>query len=120
MYFAAALQTKIYGCRVREGDRRQPRSIARAIDGVMFTGPMEGPVKLIALCEGALQGFHDEITDMPHLDYCERLATTVPGPEVEALATKARQHRATQTMEQHTERGITSLRLAPGSPSQTA
>jgi predicted amidohydrolase len=53
---------------------------------------MEGAVKLIALAEGALQGFYDEVTDMPHLEYCDRVAIKVPGPEIAPLAQKAREH----------------------------
>jgi predicted amidohydrolase len=92
MYFAAALQTRIYGCRKRAEIEANMETLLRAIDGVMFTGPMEGPVKLIALAEGALQGFYDEVTDMPHLEYCDRVAIKVPGPEIAPLAQKAREH----------------------------
>ncbi|MHA1554520.1 MAG: nitrilase-related carbon-nitrogen hydrolase [Alphaproteobacteria bacterium] len=93
MFFTAALQTRMYGCRQRADIEVNMEIALSAIDAVMFTGPMEGPVKLLALPEGALQGFYDEVTDMPHLEYCERLAISVPGPEIAPLIAKAREHK---------------------------
>lgn len=92
MFTAVALQTRIYGCRSRDDINKNLEAILSAIDGLKFTASMEAPLKLVALSEGALQGFYDEITDMPHIRYCEKVAITIPGKETEVLAEKAREH----------------------------
>ena len=38
------------------------------------------PVRLIALPEGALQGFNDEVLDLDHATFAENCAIDVPGP----------------------------------------
>jgi predicted amidohydrolase len=53
---------------------------------------LELPVRLIALGEGAIQGFVDEILDMEQAKYTEVMAADMPGWETEALGEKAKQH----------------------------
>jgi predicted amidohydrolase len=48
------------------------------------------PVRLIALAEGALTGFTDEIFDIPHVTAARDLFIDIPGPETERLAALAR------------------------------
>ena len=48
------------------------------------------PVKLIALAEGALTGFTDEIFDIPHVTAARELFIDIPGPESDRLAELAR------------------------------
>jgi predicted amidohydrolase len=50
------------------------------------------PVRLIALPEGALQGFNDEIKDSSHVEYARQCAIDIPGPETDALADIAREY----------------------------
>jgi hypothetical protein len=50
------------------------------------------PVRLIALAEGALTGFTDEIFDIPHVTAARDLFIDIPGPETERLAALARQY----------------------------
>ena len=52
------------------------------------------PVRLIAVPEGCLQGFTDEVFDWDHEKYVDEIALDVPGPETEALGRQARQHNA--------------------------
>ena len=54
----------------------------------------ELPVRLIAIPEGALQGFTDEVFDMSHGDYLRDIAIEIPGKETDAIAKKARQYDA--------------------------
>jgi predicted amidohydrolase len=92
-YIAVALQSTIYGCRNKEDVQRNLDNVCRLIDESMFIGTMEGEVKLVALTEGALQGMYDEMTDMDQATYCKEVAITIPGPEVDRLAEKAKQHK---------------------------
>jgi predicted amidohydrolase len=50
------------------------------------------PVKLIALAEGALTGFTDEIFDLPHRLAADELFIDVPGEETEALGRLAKMY----------------------------
>ncbi len=50
------------------------------------------PVRLIALAEGALTGFTDEIFDIPHVTAARDLFVDIPGPETARLAALARQY----------------------------
>ena len=50
------------------------------------------PVRLIALAEGALTGFTDEIFDIPHVTAARDLFIDIPGPETDRLASLARQY----------------------------
>src|SRR5579885_2617313 len=50
------------------------------------------PVWLIALAEGALTGFTDEIFDIPHVTAARDLFIDIPGPETDRLAALARQY----------------------------
>ena len=43
------------------------------------------PVRLIALAEGALTGFTDEIFDIPHVTAARDLFIDIPGPEPTGL-----------------------------------
>ena len=59
-YLAFALQTACHGCRNREDIQVNLEHVCRQIDGAMYISKIEYPAKLIALPEGALQGFYDE------------------------------------------------------------
>jgi len=55
---------------------------------------LELPVRLIALPEGALQGFNDEVLDLDHVQYARECAIDIPGPETDELGVIARQYNA--------------------------
>ena len=48
------------------------------------------PVKLLAIPEGALQGFNDEALDVDHKEFAHTCAIDIPGPETDALGEIAR------------------------------
>src|SRR5437879_4239267 len=52
------------------------------------------PVRLIAIPEGALQGFNDEVLDLDHATFARECAIDVPGPETDALGALAREYKA--------------------------
>jgi predicted amidohydrolase len=52
------------------------------------------PVRLIAVPEGALQGFNDEVLDMDHVEYARECAIDIPGEETDALGKIAKEFNA--------------------------
>jgi predicted amidohydrolase len=51
-----------------------------------------GPVKLVSLAEGSIQGFWDELSHLDQATYCKDLAIRIPGEETELLARKAKEY----------------------------
>ena len=89
---AAAIQSQVVGCRNREDIRINLKHLEECIDLGILGGSLEGRVKLVAFSEGAIQGFYDEMTNMDSVEYCEKIAITIPGDETEILAKKAKQY----------------------------
>ncbi|NKY18793.1 nitrilase-related carbon-nitrogen hydrolase [Tsukamurella spumae] len=58
--------------------------------GAFWLSNLDIPVRLLAVPEGALQGFTDEIRDADHTDYAHTCAIDIPGPETDRLADLAR------------------------------
>ena len=91
-YTAVALQTSVHNVRTRSEVEKNLRHIGNMIDLVVHICSLELPVRLIALGEGAIQGFIDEILDMEQAEYTDVMAADVPGWETEMLGEKAKQH----------------------------
>ena len=58
--------------------------------GCWLTG-LDLPVKLVAIPEGALQGFNDEIFDLAHEDYARTCCIDIPGLATDTLGKYARE-----------------------------
>jgi predicted amidohydrolase len=89
-YNAVGLIPNVRGVHSRE-------EIATNLDGLedlfAFGCQMSGldlPGRLVAIPEGALQGFSDEAEDLDHGDYARSIAIDLPGPETERIAGWAR------------------------------
>lgn len=91
-YVAIALQPAFKAVRDRDGILENIESVSRLMDVAMWMCETELPVRLVAIPEGVLQGFPDEIFDMSHGEYLAQLAIEIPGRETEALGRKAKQH----------------------------
>lgn len=92
-YVAVALQPRTYGCRNKQDVKKNIENVSRLIDEAMYTSRVVGgPLKLVTLTEGSLQGMWDEFSDMDQATYCRDIAITIPGEETERLAAKAKQH----------------------------
>ena len=91
-YMAVALQTSVRHVATRQEVERNLNHISSMIDLVAHICSLELPVRLIALGEGAIQGFVDEILDMEQAEYTEIMAADMPGWETQALGEKAKQH----------------------------
>jgi predicted amidohydrolase len=91
-YMAVGLQTTVHHVTTRDETKKNLDHICGMIDLVMHMCSMELPVKLIALSEGVIQGFVDEILHLSPEEYAETMAAEIPGWETEILGQKAKQH----------------------------
>jgi len=92
IYNAVGVQTNTYDCKYNVGDKpnyqRNLQHVCKMID-LAALHSLEYPPRLIALCEGAIQGFPDELYDWDHIEYAKNGAINIPGPETDILAEKA-------------------------------
>ncbi|QBJ96830.1 hydrolase [Rhodococcus sp. ABRD24] len=89
-YMAVGLSTIVHGIGSRKHIARNLDTIEEAIHGAASIVGINLPVKLIALAEGALTGFTDEVFDLPHARCARELFIDIPGPETDRLAALAR------------------------------
>ena len=89
-YMAVGLSTIVHGVAARRHIQRNLDIIEDAIHAAVSIIGINMPVKLIALAEGALTGFTDEIFDIPHVTAARELFIDIPGEESERLAELAR------------------------------
>jgi predicted amidohydrolase len=64
--------------------------IAEVMAAASWLSSLDLPVKLVAIPEGALQGFTDEVFDLDHERYAEECAIDIPGQETEFLGQLAK------------------------------
>lgn len=89
-YLAVGLSTVIYGICERSQIRHNLDTIEEAIHAAVSMVNINMPVKVIALAEGALTGFTDEIFDLSHTMAARELFIEVPGEETARLGRLAR------------------------------
>lgn len=91
-YMALGLSTVAYGIAERRHIKHNLETIEDTIHAAVSMVGINLPVKLIALTEGALTGFTDEIFDLPHKLSANELFIDVPGEETEVLSRLARMY----------------------------
>jgi beta-ureidopropionase len=89
-FLAIGLSTIVTGISRRAHIRHNLETIEEAIHAAVSICGINMPVKIIALAEGALTGFTDEIFDLPHVACARDLFIDVPGEETEHLGRLAR------------------------------
>src|SRR2546427_7188065 len=89
-YMAVGLSTVVHGIGERKHIEQNLRIVEDAIHAAVSIIGINMPVRLIALAEGALTGFTDEIFDVPHVTAARELFIDIPGPETDRLASLAR------------------------------
>jgi predicted amidohydrolase len=87
---ALGLSTVAYGTAERKHIKHNLETIEEVIHASVSMTNINMPVKVIALAEGALTGFTDEIFDLPHTLAAKELFIDVPGEESEFLGRLAR------------------------------
>ncbi|HTY56799.1 MAG TPA: nitrilase-related carbon-nitrogen hydrolase [Candidatus Binataceae bacterium] len=93
-YTAVGLIPTVRGIRKREDIARNLDHIGHMVKAASWLSSLDLPVRLIALPEGALQGFNDEVLDLDHASFARECAIDIPGLETETLGLIARQHNA--------------------------
>jgi predicted amidohydrolase len=89
-YTAVGLVPTVRGVRQRSDIQRNLDHIAHLIAAASWLSSLDLPVRLIAIPEGALQGFTDEVFDLDHVTYSRQTAIDVPGPETRFLGDLAK------------------------------
>lgn len=90
-YMALALQPIMRGCEKRSEIIVNLRHISELINAAVWLSAIDLPVRLVAIPEGCLQGFTDEVFDWDHTRYVREMAIDVPGEETEFLGRKAKE-----------------------------
>jgi len=93
-YTAVGLVPTVRGIRKREDISVNLEHLSHLVKAAAWLSSLELPVRLIALPEGALQGFNDEVLDLDHTAFARECAIDIPGPETDALGAIARQYNA--------------------------
>lgn len=89
-YMAVGLVPTVRGVHDRSEIKR---NLDHLEDLFAFGSQMAGldlPVRLVAIPEGALQGFTDEAEDLDHVHYARSIAIDIPGPETDRIGAWAR------------------------------
>jgi hypothetical protein len=82
-YTAVGLIPTFWGARNRDDIKKNLDHLGHLTKAATMLSNLEIPVRLIAIPEGALQGFNDEVLDVDHADYAKTCAIDIPGPETE-------------------------------------
>src|SRR3979490_1818850 len=93
-YTAVGLVPTVRGIRRREDIEINLEHLAHLVKAASWLSSLDLPVRLIAIPEGALQGFNDEVLDLDHETFARECAIDIPGPETDALGALARQWNA--------------------------
>ena len=89
-YQAIGLVPTMWGIRRREDIRRNLEHLDHLVTASTWLGGLDLPVRLVAVPEGALQGFNDEVLDVDHETFARDCAIDIPGPETDELGRLAR------------------------------
>jgi predicted amidohydrolase len=89
-YQAIGLVSTMWGIRRREEIAKNLEHIEHLFKAAFWLGGLDQPVRLVAIAEGALQGFTDEVMDLDHETYARECAIDIPGPETERIGALAR------------------------------
>ena len=90
-YNAVGLIPTFWGIRSRADIENNFEHIESLTKAAFWLSSLDIPVRLLAIPEGALMGFNDEILDVDHTDFAHTCAIDIPGPETERLGRLARQ-----------------------------
>ena len=91
-YSAVGLIPTARGIRKRADIMINLDHIEHLVKAAGWLSSLDLPVRLIAIPEGALQGFNDEVLDLDHAQFARDCAIDIPGEETAALGKLAREY----------------------------
>ena len=93
-YTAVGLIPTVRGIRKRADIKINLDHLEHLVKAASWLSSLDLPVRLIALAEGALQAFNDEVLDLDHVTFARECAIDIPGEETEALGKIAKTYNA--------------------------
>jgi beta-ureidopropionase len=93
-YTAVGLIPTVRGIRTRSDIRVNLEHIRSLTKAASWLSSLDLPVRLIAIPEGGLQGFNDEVLDVDHAEFARECAIDIPGEETDELGALARANNA--------------------------
>src|SRR6266542_6972265 len=90
-YTAVGLIPTVRGIRKRSDIKINLEHLSHLVKAASWLSSLDLPVRLIAIPEGALQAFNDEVLDLDHVTYARECAIDIPGPETRFLGDLARE-----------------------------
>ena len=93
-YTAVGLIPTVWGIRKRSEIQKNLDHITHLIKAASWLSSLDLPVRLIAIPEGALQAFNDEVLDLDHVTFARECAIDIPGPETRFLGDLAKEWKA--------------------------
>ena len=93
-YTAVGLIPTVRGIRHRSDIKENLTHIKHLTKAASWLSSLSLPVRLIAIPEGALQGFNDEVLDADHEDFAKTCCIDIPGWETDMLGGLAREYDA--------------------------
>ncbi len=93
-YTAVGLIPTVRGIRKRADIALNIEHLTHLVKAAAWLSGLDQPVRLIAIPEGALQAFNDEVLVLDHAKFANECAIDIPGPETDALGEIARDHNA--------------------------
>src|SRR5207247_4359755 len=89
-YTAVGLIPTVRGIRRRDDIKINLEHLAHLFKAATWLSSLDLPVRLVAIPEGGLQAFNDEVLDLDHASFARECAIDIPGPETAFLADLAR------------------------------
>ena len=89
-YNAVGLIPTFYGIRRRDDIEHNIEHLKSLTKAAFWLSNLDIPVRLLAIPEGALMGFNDEVLDVDHADYARTCCIDIPGPETDEIGKLAR------------------------------
>ena len=80
-YTAVGLVPTVRGIRKREDIKINLEHLAHLVKAAAWLSSLDLPVRLIAVPEGALQAFNDEVLDLDHVEFARTCAIDIRGGE---------------------------------------
>src|SRR6266436_1522111 len=90
-YTAVGLVPTVRGIRKRKDIKINLDHLSHLVKAASWLSSLDLPVRLIAVPEGALQAFNDEVLDLDHATFARECAIDIPGEETEEISKLARE-----------------------------